>query len=187
MPPYKPSQTQAEGRVTRQLPIRKHLFEPGQPLIDALQAGFDSHLGVVLVRGVRQVPFLGGPRDEGRGDRGGGDGQEGDALKHHEGRDDSSRRVLRCDVAIAHRCHRLQSPPHADPDVRVLAMVEQPYEHSATDDYHRGRCDDDAGSGPDGRRFTQEPRHAALNDVQTTYLRHAATLVLLQRLFGLSG
>ena len=48
-------------------------------------------------------------------------------------------------------------------------MVEQPHEHSAGDDDDGRRGDDDAGRGPDGWRLPQEPRHPALDDVQTSY------------------
>src|SRR4051812_34346133 len=46
--------------------------------------------------------------------------------QHHEGRDDAPGGVLGVASPVAHGRDRLQRPPHADPDVRVLAVVEQP-------------------------------------------------------------
>jgi hypothetical protein len=47
----------------------EHLLEPVEALVDAFQLSLDSHLGIVLVGGMRQVPLLVGPRDEGRRNR----------------------------------------------------------------------------------------------------------------------
>jgi hypothetical protein len=44
------------------------LLEPVQALVDAFQLRLHSYLGIVLVRVVRQVPFLVCAGDEGRGD-----------------------------------------------------------------------------------------------------------------------
>jgi hypothetical protein len=93
-------------------------------------------------------------------------------LEHDKGGDDTPGGVLRRHVAVTHGGHRLQRPPHANPDVRVLVVVEHPHQDAADDDYHRSRCDDNAGSGPHGGGFAQEARHAALDEVGTSYARH---------------
>jgi hypothetical protein len=76
--------------MTQSRVLANQPLEPVETLLDAVQPGLDSHLGSVLVGGLCDLPLLGRSRNEGRGDCRDDDGQEGDALEHHEGGDDPS-------------------------------------------------------------------------------------------------
>ena len=97
--------------------------------------------------------------DEGGGDRGGHDRDERDRLEHDERRDDASCDRLRRDVAVADGRHRLDRPPHADEDVRVLLVVEHAHEEPACDDDQPRRRDDHAGGASHRHRLAQEALH----------------------------
>ncbi len=105
--------------------------------------------------------------DERRGDGGRHDREQRDALEHHGDRHDAPGEVLRRDVAVAHGRDRLQRPPHAAEDARVLAVVEQRHEHAAHGHDDRGDEHDRARSAADRHRLAQELRHRALDEDET--------------------
>jgi hypothetical protein len=104
-------------------------------------------------------------------DDGGHDREEGNALEHDEGRDDPPRALLRGDVSVAERRHRLQRPPHALPDTRVLVPVEQPHENAPDEDDDEGRDDDHIGCTADGERIAPEARYLWLDAVRASHAR----------------
>ena len=109
------------------------------------------------------------PGDERGGDRGRDDRQEGDPVEHDDGCDQPARPVGGGDVAVADGRHRLDPPPHADPDARVLLAVENADEDAADHD-NRGSGDDDGRDrAAHGRGLAQELRHPTFDRVRTRH------------------
>ena len=108
--------------------VAEHRLEAVEALCHVVETSLDPLDVLRLVGGFSGVLKARRPRDEGGGDRGGHDRDEGDRFEHDGGCDDPSRERLRRDVAVADGRHGLDRPPHADEDVRVLTVVENPHE-----------------------------------------------------------
>src|SRR4249919_1078770 len=102
---------------------------PGEHLLDAVEAGgevveasVEPILLPLLVLCFGSLALTLCTRYETRRDHSDEDREESEALKHHERRNDPAGEMRGRDVSIADGGHRLQSPPHPHPNVRVLLM-----------------------------------------------------------------
>src|SRR5262245_15790299 len=137
--------------------------------LEAVEAFVESRLEL----GVLRLSCLTlSTRDKRRGDRGRDDGDERDALEHHECADEAAGHMLWRDVAITDGRHRLYRPPHADPDARVFRVIEDTDQDAAAD-HHERRCrHDHARRQADRGPRTQKLRHSPLDRVRSPGCPH---------------
>src|SRR5690349_4454429 len=150
--------------------VAEHPLERVEAAVELVEARLEPRLQGRVVGLVDELALLFGPRHEGRRDHRGDDREERDPLQHHEGGDDAAAPVRRRDVAVPDGRHRLERPPHPDPDARVLARVERPDQDAAADyDQARG-SHDHAGGCAHRRRLAHELGHAPLDRVDTRHV-----------------